>query len=180
MAACDYCGATILWGGTRDGDFVFCNETCHSNGVFVTLIDQIPPEISQTRLRQVHQGQCPECGGPGPVDVHTSHNVTSAFVMTWWNSKPKVCCRSCGVKNQLIGLVWSGALGWWGFPWGLIMTPIQLLRNLTGLVQPPDRSTPTPQLRKMVNLELASRLHEKLSRPSDDEVIEVVEDGDEE
>jgi hypothetical protein len=60
------------------------------------------------------------------------------------------------------------------------MTPIQLLRNLTGLVQPPDRSTPTPQLRKMVNLELASRLHEKLSRPSDDEVIEVVEDGDEE
>jgi hypothetical protein len=60
------------------------------------------------------------------------------------------------------------------------MTPIQLIRNFVGLVKPPDASTPTPQLRKMVNLELAARLQEKLSRPPDEEVIEVVEDDESE
>lgn len=119
MAACDYCGATILWGGARNGDFVFCNEKCRAEGVLVTLIDQIPPEIAQERLAQVHQGNCPACGGEGPIDVHTSYSATSALVMTWWNSKPKVCCRRCGIKGQIGGLLWSGVLGWWGLSVGV-------------------------------------------------------------
>lgn len=162
MAACDYCGATILWGGTRSGDFVFCNEKCQAEGILVTLIDQIPSEITQAQLAQVHQGNCPACGGEGPIDVHTSHSATSAFVMTWWRSTPKVCCRRCGIKSQLGGLLWSGVLGWWGFPWGLIMTPVQILRNLGGIISPPNPFEPTAQLRKMVNLELASRLQDQL------------------
>ncbi len=126
------------------------------------------------RLRQVHQGRCPECGGAGPVDVHTSHQVTSVLVMTSWNSRPKVCCRSCGVKSQLGGLAWSAVLGWWGFPWGPLLTPIQIVRNLLGLIRPPQASEPTAQLRKMVNLELASQLADRLSRVTT-EVEEVTE-----
>ena len=178
MAACDYCGATILWGGKLNGDFRFCNDKCQAAGVLVALIDQIPPEIAEERLSQVHHGNCPECGGDGPVDVHTSHTVTSLLVVTSWNSKPKVCCRRCGIKSQFGGLLWSGALGWWGFPWGLLMTPIQILRNIGGLVSPPKPGDPTPQLRKMVNLELASHLHERLSQRPEPDVIEVLDDND--
>jgi hypothetical protein len=158
MAMCDYCGTTILFGGVRDGDLRFCNQQCHQNGYILNLADQIPEDILTQHVRQAHDGNCPKCQGPGPVDVHTSHTVWSALVMTSWRSRPQVCCRSCGAKSKLGALASSAVLGWWGFPWGLVMTPIQILRNAGGLLAGPDPTRPSAQLEKIVRVSLASQL----------------------
>ena len=50
------------------------------------------------RSIQVHQGNCPQCDGPGPVDVHTSYRVYSVVMMTSWSSRPLVACARCGTK----------------------------------------------------------------------------------
>lgn len=158
MAKCDYCGTTILLGGVRDGDFRFCNESCRQHGFLLAVADQVPADLMSQQVAEVHQGPCPKCGGPGPVDVHTSYLVWSALVITSWQSRPQVCCRSCGIKSKLGGAMLSGVVGWWGLPWGLIVTPIQVLRNAWGLFSSPDPTTPSAQLQKMVQLHVAANV----------------------
>jgi hypothetical protein len=156
MAKCDSCGTFIVFGGVRDNGYRYCNATCAQQGHVQQVSEAVPPELLERYIREVHQGDCPKCGGPGPIDVHVSHTVWSALVITSMNSRPEICCRSCGVKSKLGATFTSVALGWWGMPWGLLFTPLQIIRNVGGIVVKPDHSRPSPQLEKMVKLDLAS------------------------
>lgn len=158
MAKCSYCGTSILFGGVKDEENRFCNERCHEMGFLVQVADRVPQEMLDQQVAATHQGNCPKCCGKGPVDVHTSHWIWSALVLTSWNSKPELCCRSCGIKSKLAGIFVSGLVGWWGVPWGIIVTPIQLIRNVVGLVSGPNPTVALPELQNLVRMELAARL----------------------
>jgi hypothetical protein len=162
MASCAYCNTTILIGGKRQGDLRFCNVTCAANGALVEVANQLPLVEVMRYAQQVHGGNCPRCGGQGPADVHTSYRVWSALVMTNWSSRPAISCQSCGTKRKIGDAFFSLFLGWWGFPWGLLMTPVQLGRNLIGLFQATDPSQPSPALERMLRLQLAQH---KMSAP---------------
>ena len=166
MAKCNYCGTTILFGGKRDGDLRFCNDKCQQEGMFVAIANQIPTDIVQQYINEVRVGKCPQCHGRGPVDVHTSYEVWSALVLTSWSSTPRISCRSCGVKHQLTSALSSLLLGWWSFP-GIIMTPIQLIRNLVGMFRGPDPARPSAQLENLLRLHLAMQIVEKSQRKQD-------------
>lgn len=112
-------------------------------------------------VNKIHAGICPKCNGQGPVDVHLSYKVWSALLVTSWSSNPLISCRSCGVKKQVGGALFSIVLGWWGFPWGFIMTPIQVIRNIVGMVSEPDASRPSPKLENILRLNLAAQLVEQ-------------------
>ena len=157
MASCAYCNTTILLGGKRQGDLRFCNATCMQRGALALTARALPqPEVDQY-VAQVHRGQCPACKGAGPVDVHTSYRVWSLLFMTSWSSRPKVCCQGCGTKRKVGDTVFSVVLGWWGFPWGFLVTPMQIIRNVWGVVNQPDPSMPSPALEQMLRLEMAAR-----------------------
>ena len=157
MAKCDYCGSTILLGGIRDGGMRFCNQKCHQNRVLMSLAQNVPVDILETKVNEVHQGPCPHCSGSGPVDVHTSYFIWSALILTSWSSRPRISCRSCGVKAKLGNGFASLVLGWWGFPWGIVLTPIQVGRNFVGIFQKPDPSRPSQLLHRLVCLSIASQ-----------------------
>lgn len=157
MAKCDNCGSTILFGGKRQGNLRFCNARCAGQGALLAISQQVPQNIVSESVLKVHQGPCPKCGGSGPVDVHVHHRVMSALVITSWRSTPQISCRSCGTKAQLIDTGVSLLLGWWGFPWGLIFTPVQIVRNITGMLRGPDPLQPSPQLEKSVRMSIASQ-----------------------
>jgi hypothetical protein len=95
------------------------------------------------------------CGGNGPVDVFTSHRVHSMLYVTSWRSLPRISCRGCATKAQLGGLFYSLCLGWWGIPWGFVMTPVQIFRNLNGLRQDPEPTRSAPQFEALVRMRLA-------------------------
>ena len=145
-------------GGKRQGDQRFCNDNCFRHGVLLTALDKVPRELIDQEVKKVHGGPCPKCQGEGPVDVHTSHRVWSALIMTSWASRPQICCRRCGIKAKVGDALLSGLAGWWGFPWGLIMTPLQVLRNLTGIFIAPDPTRPSDKLGKLVGLGIAERV----------------------
>lgn len=157
MATCDSCGSTILFGGKRDANGRFCNAKCQAQGGLLARAKQVPDATVREQVWKTHQGMCPKCGGPGPVDVYTAHKVWSALLLTKWTSTPQISCRACGRKSQWAGVGFSLVLGWWGFPWGLVMTPIQIGRNLAGIGRAADASTPSPQLEKTIRMTIAAQ-----------------------
>jgi hypothetical protein len=156
MTSCASCGSLILFNATRVGNRQYCNNACAANGTVLHHADRISGDVVQQHLQAVHQGNCPKCAGPGPVDVHAAHRVWSAIAMTRWSSRNWVTCRSCGRKEQLISSAFSLVLGWWGFPWGLLMTPVQIGRNVKGIIGGPDPAIPSPALEQIIRLHLAA------------------------
>lgn len=158
MAKCAYCGTTVLFGGKKAEGLTFCNNKCLSEGQVVLVAKQVPSDLVSEQARAVHSGPCPVCGEKrGPVDVHTSHKVASFVLMTSWSSTPRVSCSSCGTKAKLGALTYSLLLGWWGLPWGVIMTPVQVLKNLISLVRSETSTTPSGQLEQFVRNSIASQ-----------------------
>jgi hypothetical protein len=157
MSRCAVCGEVILFGGVKQGNLQFCNAICQSKGQLVAAAARVPESEAQALARRIHQGPCPRCKGTGPVDVHTSHWVWSALALTRWGSQPQLSCRRCGIKSQLGNLAFSGVLGWWGFPWGLLWTPVQLGRNIGAMIAPPNASQPSAKLVQIAHFQLAGQ-----------------------
>lgn len=164
MASCATCGSLILFGGVRDGDLRFCKDECHAQGFLIAVARDVPEGALLQSVSRLRNGPCPQCQGPGPVDVHTAHKVFSVLVMTSWKSEPRVCCRSCGRKAQGFAMLYSLIAGWWGFPWGLVMTPVQVVRNLIALAHDPGAEGPSELMRQTVRLELAAAAIEMSQR----------------
>jgi hypothetical protein len=160
MPKCSYCDSTIVIGGVREGERRFCNQRCHEAGRLLSASQIVPEAVVRQRVTEIHQGACPRCQRAGPVDVHTSHSVWSALVITNWKSSSQISCVPCGKKAKLLSAVHSFFLGWWGFPWGLIITPVQVTRNLWGIARTPSSMTPSPQLEKIARLILAAELQQ--------------------
>ena len=55
---------------------------------------------------------------------------------------------AAGVIPRPLPLLFSGVFGWWGFPWGLVMTPVQLARNLVELTGGPKSDAPSALLQE--------------------------------
>jgi hypothetical protein len=124
----------------------------------VDAMSAVPRGEIEKNVRAIHEGNCPQCARPGQVDVHNCHKVAPMLFATRWSSQPEVCCRRCGLRHQLGSLLYSLLLGWWGFPWGLIVTPLQIARNLRGMLFAPDPRAASPSLEKKVAIRLASRM----------------------
>jgi hypothetical protein len=157
MASCDFCNTTILFGGSFEGNHRFCSDACRSKSILLKEASRLPAEWVRGQTQAVHSGSCPKCGGTGPVDVHKAHRVWSAVFLTSWSSHPAISCRKCALKRQAGSLLYSLVLGWWGLPWGLIWTPVQVVRNVIGMVKPPSPDAPSPSLERAIAFELAAQ-----------------------
>jgi hypothetical protein len=159
MAKCGYCGSTIFMGGARTGDQRFCNSKCQQAGHLLNLAKLVPADMLERRVEEVYRGNCPKCRGLGPIEVHKFHQVWSILVMTRWTTSQQVSCRSCATKRQAGALAFSLLCGWWGFPWGLVLTPVQVARNIAGMCANRNSSEPSADLRKLVQINLGLQLN---------------------
>ncbi len=166
MATCSSCGTTILFGGKRLGDFRFCSDKCLARGRYLTVAERIPDAAVADLARRVHSGPCPKCHGPGPVDVHNAYSVWSAIYLTSWKTEPNVVCRSCGSKAQVRAVLSSLVLGWWGFPWGFFVTPMQIVKNIAALRRQVSPTEPSTHLLRVARLTLASQVAAQAPPPS--------------
>ena len=156
MARCAQCSNMIFVGGVRDGNLRFCDKTCRDQAITQALVREVPEDIIDQQAWNVFQGPCSKYSGLGPIDVHYSHYVWSFLVMTSWSSKPHMVCRRCAHRAQLGAATLSFFIGWWGFPWGLVVTPVQIGRNLFALFRRTETSEPSSELKRLVRLQLAA------------------------
>jgi endogenous inhibitor of DNA gyrase (YacG/DUF329 family) len=157
MAKCGGCGSTILFGGITHQGQPFCDQRCVTMGQFLEVRKAIPAEALQEATMKFRESKCPQCGGAGPLDVHPSYFVWSAIVFTRSTSKSALSCRSCARKKQAMSALGSGVVGWWGIPFGLIMTPVQVIRNVFEMASPRGSRGPSRELIEFVRDELAVR-----------------------
>lgn len=148
----------MLFGGRADQTGRYCSERCQQAGNLLAISQHIPPVQIQRMVLQIHQGNCPRCGGPGPVDAHKAHQVWSALIVTSWSSSPALSCKSCGVKRQIGATLFSGVFGWWGIPWGIVMTPVQVVRNIVEMAGGPQPNQPSELLEKIARLQAGANL----------------------
>ena len=156
MATCSSCGSFIVVGGVRSGQNRYCNHQCLQVAQQASTAARLPPDIVARRLDEVWRGRCPICKGPGPVDVYKHHKIYSLLFFTRWISGQVVACRSCGRSRQTEAQLFSILCGWWGFPWGLIMTPVQISRNMVARGLAPKPGQPSQDLRQLVMFQLAN------------------------
>ncbi|MGJ8673499.1 hypothetical protein [Rubritalea sp.] len=168
MAKCNYCNTSTFIGGKRDGKLFFCDQSCNTSYYLMPYADSVPKEKMHEMVMAVYNGNCPRCRKKnGPVDVHKAYRVWSAILLTSYSTHPVPTCKSCAVKRQLGSIAFSGSLGWWGFPSGLIMTPIQLLKNTAAIFQNPQKNGPTEMLTKHVKWTIGERIAlEQAQQPS--------------
>lgn len=158
MASCDQCGRSILFGGKRREDRLYCSTRCASHDAEIVFARAIPEPQVRELVQRWRNEPCPQCKGPGPVDLWTSHKVHSFGFMTQWSSPQRVSCRHCGRKRQLGHAFYSLMLGWWGVPWGLVMTPVQIGRNITGLFRNRAAEGATPEFENVVRRMMARQI----------------------
>jgi hypothetical protein len=58
------------------------------------------------------------------------NQVISFLVATTYSKKLKVACPRCLNRAHISASTLTALAGWWGFPWGLIRTPMALYRNM--------------------------------------------------
>jgi hypothetical protein len=156
VAACDCCGKHYTFGALRTGARAVCSGTCQERGQVLTALDILPPAEIGSFVADAHRGDCPTCGRPGPVDIRRAHWVWSAFFLTRWGSEAKIECVRCGRIRQAKALALSLLVGWWGVPFGLFVTPTQIVRNLMALIASNGR--PSADFRRAMQFELARQV----------------------
>jgi len=62
------------------------------------------------------------------------------------------------MKSQIGDAIFSFLFGWWGFPWGLLVTPVQVVRNIVNAMNSPDEMRPSEKLQNIVRQSIASNL----------------------
>lgn len=155
MRRCDACNFWIPFGGIEDGGYRYCCDICVEDGPVFPRSRQLAVADVRLKALKIHSGRCPHCQGPGPVELRTSYRVWSAVVLTHFSSRYQISCRRCGLGAQLRGLVYSTLLGWWGLPLGVLVTPVQIARNLVAMILVPNPHEPSRGLVRQASLQLA-------------------------
>ena len=158
MANCGNCGKHFFISGADGEDGTkFCDERCQMEHQLQPYIDRISVADLDQEVQRLQDSKCPECNGPGPLEVWHSHSIWSALVLTRWVNQSHFCCKSCARTHQWQGLAISTLLGWWGFPWGVIMTPVQIVRGLNAVFTGFPEGDATPEFIRQAQLTLGAR-----------------------
>lgn len=157
MATCACCGSMAFF-GKRNGADSYCNNDCLARGPIHSVSRLVPDHLVKSEAEKIFKSPCPVCRRQGPTDVHFSHTIWSALVLTTWNSKMRLSCKPCGVKGQASATVQSLLLGWWGFPWGIIGTPVTLARNVFGMATKIGAHEPSKELLRQTRSMLAAEM----------------------
>lgn len=73
---------------------------------------------------------CPKCGNTNEkLNGTISYTVISYLIFSSFRREPFIACPDCLNKINNNAIISTALLGWWGFPWGFLKTPVYIYRN---------------------------------------------------
>jgi len=157
MAKCRTCQRFVIFGGKRDGDHSYCSQKCLDEDILRETGEMIPRDLLDERVRAIHLGPCPRCHRDGPVDVHRSYSLWTLLYFTQTRSCEHLVCRSCARQSQFWASIRSMLLGPWG-PFGILLTPVQIVRNVAAMIGGPPSYAPSALLVQVVRRHTAEQI----------------------
>lgn len=159
---CDFCGSSARFSAVLDEGQRFCSESCLRNARLLEISEDIPKEAIFQYACSIKEGPCPSCQQySSKTEVRPYYRVWSIGIFTHWTTGTHICCRSCGRKTNFLSLIFCTAFGWWGMPWGLIITPAQIIANIAEMLRSRGDSAPSEELLLAARLDLAAKLHKQ-------------------
>ncbi len=159
--SCPTCGKFVIFGGVKEGKQRYCSKACFDADIIPREAKLVPALLAEKFAKEIARGPCPKCRSEVPVEIHESHSVYSIILVTKWQTKRHLLCKSCAKKQQMVDFAGSFIAGWWGFPFGLIVTPGILVMNIVSMNKNPGADGPTEALKERARLILAAN---KLAR----------------
>lgn len=93
----------------------------------------LEPEASTTNEQALEPLRCHACAKITAFPRHLVFwRVISLLVMTWSTPVQGLYCASCAKREAMRSTVITAIFGWWGLPWGPIMTVGRGFENATG------------------------------------------------
>lgn len=130
---CDACGKSTLVNGFVDEGQRFCSISCLERLRCLEASDALTPEQILQFALELRAGACPRCERRGSfVEARRHHWVWSAVVLCRWGHETRVCCASCGRRDNWEFILYAFLMGPWSLP-GIFLTPLQVIRNLREL-----------------------------------------------
>jgi len=159
--ACPTCGKFVIFGGVKDGKQRYCSKQCYDADAVTREARLVPARLVDKFAKELSGESCPKCQGNGPIEIYESHSVYSIILITKWQTKMHLVCKSCAKKQQAVDFLGSLIAGWWGVPFGLIVTPCILVMNIMSMNKNPGANGPSDALKQRARLILAAN---KLAR----------------
>jgi len=102
----------------------------------VKVIHNQRTELSQVEIKvlvsEIKKTPCPICNQSfAPLQAAEIQKVRSILLITNHSAEAMIACENCIKKEKNKQLLLNFLLGWWGFPWGLIRTPMALVKHFT-------------------------------------------------
>ncbi|WP_426208965.1 hypothetical protein [Massilia sp. TWP1-3-3] len=157
---CDYCGNSAKKKPLFDQGQQFCSADClHAARISEAAVDLSAGQIG-ARALAMRSGACPDCGSSESViEIRYHYRVVSALYFTSYQRKSRFCCVACGRKQNFKSFLFTFFLGWWGVPFGLIMTPTYLIANLGELREQRSGGEPSEDLVRLAKFQLAEKAY---------------------
>jgi hypothetical protein len=161
MGKCGVCGTFVITGGFRDNGVFYCSNNCHRNGRVKESARHIPEDVLEPEVRAIFDGVCPNCGGPGPVDLRDAHYIWSAFFVSGASTGRELSCRSCARRRQFRAVLYCSTLGWWSVE-GFLFTPVHIFFNMYEAIGKRTKTEPSKALRKLISRQIADNVLRKM------------------
>jgi hypothetical protein len=157
LGICHTCDAIILFGGVMRDGHRYCGRRCAEEAELGRAVEMIPEDVAEHEALRVRKDPCPLCGRPETdVDLRASYRVTGFLLHTSVSTRRQICCRICGTREAAKAVAYTMIFGWWGFPWGPLLTPLNVVRNLFAMIPRFRHRRAHPDFVEAVRLDIAA------------------------
>ncbi|MCJ8312244.1 MAG: hypothetical protein HRU38_08380 [Saccharospirillaceae bacterium] len=167
--ACATCNSFIIFPGKKAGKRKYCNQHCFDMDKLGRISDDVSDTDAISRANIIKVSSCPTCQQTKALEIYKSYFVYSIILFTSWKTISELSCRSCAKKQQATNLTISSLAGWWGFPFGLIVTPIIIGANIVALIKKTDQENTSKALIEYSRMSLAREIRDEYFRKLDEQ-----------
>lgn len=155
---CDFCRSQARRSPIFDAGQRFCSQRCLRNARLLEKAVAFSQTEIYSHAHNIKHSACPICSQHNTkVEVRHAYRIWSAGVVSNWSEHTRVCCLACGRRANLKSIGFCLMRGWWGLPWGLLITPMQILANCLEMFKSRTTDMPSEELLQAARLDLAKR-----------------------